>query len=469
MMIVRSFQHLHLCLGLTVLSQASISFHDLIREAQSPVISGFMTSCRRHLHQFPELMFEEYNTSAYIRQQLDLLTIPYNYPLAKTGIIAYIGRSDGPVIALRADMDGLPIDEPVQIVDSSQRGGEAVEGGGKTTGRLLMDDVIPQSQNAGKMHACGHDAHMSMLLGAAKLLKARESELPGKVVLLFQPAEEGGGGARYMIEEGALKGVQAVAGIHVWPSLPSGTVSTRVGTIMAASDRFSFVVQGRGGHGAMPHLAADPVVASSAIVMTLQSLVSRETSPTDGAVVTVSRFNTGQGASNVISDAVEVKGTIRALTQATFERLHTRLEDVAKGIASSYGCHVEMIQWSATPYPPTVNSPELADMVMELAKGAQAAFEGKGDQKVVLVQPLEEPSMAAEDFSFYGQLVPSVFSFLGIGDKELGTDASLHNPRFRMDDSQMPVGAALHAATAIHFLSKASELLQREEGARDEL
>jgi IAA-amino acid hydrolase len=455
---------MYLCLGLIVLSQASVSFVDLIREAQSYEVSAFMTSCRHHLHQIPELMFEEHNTSAFIRQQLDLMAIPYDYPRAKTGITAYIGRMDGPVIALRADMDGLPIEEPENAVNGNQ-GDDTAE----DIGNDEPHGIIPQSRNAGKMHACGHDAHMSMLLGAAKLLKAKESKLPGKVVLLFQPAEEGGGGARFMIEEGALQGVQAVSGIHVWPSLPSGTVSTRAGVIMAASDRFSFVVQGKGGHGAMPHLAADPVVAASAIVLALQSLVSRETSPTDGAVVTVSRLNTGPGASNVIPEEVEVKGTVRALTQVTFERLHTRLKEVAKGVASSYGCVVEMIQWSTTPYPPTVNHPELAIMVMELATTAEVAFDQEGAGNVVHALSLEEPSMAAEDFSFYGQMVPSVFTFLGIGNHELGTDASLHNPNFRMDDSQMPVGAALHAATAIQFLSSAAELLQKKRVKKDEL
>jgi IAA-amino acid hydrolase len=244
---------------------------------------------------------------------------------------------------------------------------------------------------------------------------------------------------RPQIEEGALRGAQGVAGMHVWPSLPAGVIATRPGTIMAASDRFTFTVHGRGGHGALPHLAVDPVVAASAIVMSLQSIVSRETSPTDGAVVTVSRFNTGPGAANVIPDSVELMGTIRALTQATFDRLRTRVGEVVTGTAAVHDCRVDSVEWAKVPYPPTVNDAGMVDLVAGVAGDA--------------FELLQEPSMAAEDFSFYGQQVPSVMTFLGIGSEELATDMPLHHPAFRMHDGQMPLGAALHAATALAFLA----------------
>ncbi|GLC46738.1 hypothetical protein PLESTF_001786600 [Pleodorina starrii] len=415
------------------------NYASLLEEAKNPELVNSLLKWRRTLHAMPELQFSEVNTSLYIRSQLDEMGIPYVYPLGRTGIRAGpIGSSDpgAPTIALRADMDGLPISEEV--------------------------DVPYKSTTAGRMHACGHDAHMAMLLGAARLLKARKSSLGGRVVLLFQPAEEGGGGARELIREGGLAEVGAIHGLHVWPALPAGTIGTRGGVFMAASDRFSLLVRGAGGHGAMPHTARDPVVAAAAVVGALQSLVARETSPVDSAVVTVSRFNTGPGAANVIPDCVELSGTIRALTAPTFERLHRRLEQTAEGVAAGYGCTVENITWSEVPYPPTRNDEALSALVREVAaelldppmagvatRGSPSSSSPSPSSRVQLV----EPSMAAEDFSFYGEVVPQAsFTFLGIGDPTKGTDVGLHSPRFQMDEEQLPLGAALHAAVATEWL-----------------
>ncbi|MEW5299169.1 MAG: hypothetical protein WDW38_005057 [Sanguina aurantia] len=468
-------------------------------QARSAEFMDWVTARRRHLHSIPELFFQEHNTSAYVRSQLDLLGISYRYPVAGTGIVATLG-SGKPVIALRADMDALPIQEAAQESWSSSRPGVS--------------------------HACGHDAHMAMLLGAARLLSQRLRHLQGSVVLLFQPAEEAMGGARKMIEDGALQGVEAVAGMHVWPSQPPGVITTRPGTIMAASDRFVMVVRGRGGHGAMPHMSVDPVVAAAAVVLALQTLVSRETSPLDGAVVTVSRFNTGPGASNVIPDQVELQGTIRALTAHTFQRLHARVEEVAAATAAAYRCTCGGVAWSAVPYPPTVNDPGMASLVLDVARAlfpgdgaaadakhvswaaaaaAAAGVEGGASEGACAVshhggsssssssssspaglmvadkaevsvsgggwcapggvkaQLLDEPSMAAEDFSFYAQELPAVMTFLGIGDPALGTDASLHNPKFTMDERQLPLGSALHAAIALEYLKRNQP--DAEEGA----
>jgi len=416
--------------------------HDLLHEAQSDSNRAYMLGIRRHLHQWPELSYNEHNTSAYIQRSLRELGVAYDI-IAGTGISAFLGSTHGPQIALRADMDALPIEEATEWEE----------------GEVDFGSKVP-----GVMHACGHDAHVSMLLGGIRLLLSRRHdwESKGGVTFIFQPAEEGKGGAKRIISEGGLRGAQAVSGLHVWPGASSGTITTRPGVLMAASDRFAFTVVGKGGHGAIPHLAQDPVVAASAIVMALQPLVSRETSPTDGAVVTVSRFNTGEGASNVIPDQVEIQGTLRALTPETFERLHRRLEQVVSQTAATFGCNTSAVQWSPTPYPPTINDAGMVQMVLDVGQQLLDSHEAcqatrtcsDATMPVGPVEVIGQPSMAAEDFSFYGQRVPSVFTFLGIGDSKLGTDVSLHNSHFKMDERQMALGAALHAATALEFLNR---------------
>lgn len=426
-----------LCSFLTV--SAEMPYAQLLHDARASAEQ--MVSWRRQLHQMPELGFEEFQTSAFIQEQLRDLGIPFETPIGVTGIRAMIGGNataspaspddtSAPTIALRSDMDGLPMEE---------------------------DTGLPYaSTTRGRMHACGHDTHMAMLLGAAKLLQARASSpggLPGggRVVLLFQPAEEGRGGAAAMVAAGVLRGVEAAHGLHVWPGLPAGTIGTRRGTMMAASDRFSLRVLGVGGHGALPHTARDPVVAAAAVVMALQTIVSRETSPVDAAVVTVSRFNTGPGAANVIPDSVELQGTIRALNTPTFERLRARLEQVAAGVAASYGCSTTNMTWSEVPYPPTQNDPAMSQLVADV--GAQLAAADGGVQVAADI----EPCMAAEDFAFYGRQVPSAFTFLGIADEAKGTTTGLHNPRFLMDEDQLPLGAALHAAVALEYLQRRAD------------
>ncbi|EFJ49506.1 hypothetical protein VOLCADRAFT_59303, partial [Volvox carteri f. nagariensis] len=396
------------------------AYASYLEESNSPEIFDSLLKWRRELHTMPELYFSEFNTSQYIRAQLDQLGIPYEYPIAGTGIragpLGELTDEDAPTIALRADMDGLPITEE--------------------------DDVLYKSKTPGRMHACGHDAHMAMLLGAAKLLKSRETSLAalgGRVVLLFQPAEEGMGGAREMIRGGAVRGVGAIHGLHVWPALPAGVIGTRGGVLLAASDRFSFTVRGVGGHGAIPHTARDPVVAAAAVVVALQALVARETSPVDSAVVTVARFNTGPGASNVIPDAVHLSGTVRALTADTFARLHHRVEQMAAGVAAGYGCVVDNMTWSEVPYPPTRN------------------YHGKN----VLKTLVWSGTVSGDQQGLHGGPFPQLptpnsplaaFTFLGIGDPAKGTDVGLHSPRFRMDEDQLPLGAALHAALATEWI-----------------
>ncbi len=417
------------------------------------------------LHERPELQFDLPATSKRIRAALKELGIPFVHPVAVSGIVATIKSTNPalrasspsapssspppsppprPVFALRADMDALPITEEVAVPFASK--------------------------NKGAMHACGHDGHVSMLLGAAKILTAHAAALPGDVRLIFQPAEEGGAGGKVMADGGVLDGCAGVAGLHVWPDLPSGVVGSRAGTLMAAAGRFEIGVRGRGGHGAMPHLTADPVVAGSAIVAALQPLVSRETPPTRGAVVTVARFNTGPGASNVIPDGAVLAGTLRALTSAEFERLRRRIGEVVPAVARAHGCEAG-VEWEAQPYAPTHNDGRL----VALLEGVAGGLIGAGSPalpSVTAYTDLPEPTMAAEDFGFLAQAAPGVFAFLGTRNASAGATAGLHTPRFALDEGVLPLGAALHASLAFAGLEEAAAVVKGVgvgAGGRDEL
>jgi IAA-amino acid hydrolase len=492
--------------------------------ASADALAPWLVETRRALHATPELMFREHNTSAYIRAALDAMGIPYEFPVARTGVLARLdvgpGTGDGdgdddgeggkkkkkeekgagekttktaaaiPTVVLRADIDALPIEEPV--------GGVADAGGFR-------------SANPGAMHACGHDAHVTMLLGAARLLRDRRASFsrPGRVLLAFQPAEEGGAGADEMLrhEGGRLfEGAGAAFGLHVWPTLPRGTLATRAGTLMAGALSWDVAVRGRGGHAAMPHLNADPVVPAAAIVGALQSLVSRETSPLGSAVVSATTLRAGT-VNNVTPDEARVGGTLRALTHADMVRLRARIEEVASSIARAHGCTAE-VDWHEEDhpyYPPTVNDGRAAGLVARVAEalmdgwvdaspygaagaagprgaapppGAENGGEGAPSSKAaaaaaaalppvgMAVSPytpaskhvLEtEPVMPAEDFAFFARALPSAFSFLGAADPRGaggGGGGLLHNPRFSLDEGVLPVGAALHAALAAEYLAR---------------
>ncbi|KAL3150675.1 hypothetical protein ABBQ32_000471 [Trebouxia sp. C0010 RCD-2024] len=395
----------------------------------------WMVQIRRELHQWPELMYQEHNTSLFLRKTLDDLNIPYKFPAAKTGIVATIGKGN-PVVALRTDIDALPIHEE--------------------------SDVPFRSRVDGKSHACGHDSHMTMLLGGAKLLKKRESELKGTVKLIFQPAEEGGAGGEKMVKEGWLKGVKAIFGFHVWPAAPTGQVLTKAGTIMGAAAQFNVTVRGRGGHAAMPHTTIDPVVAGAAVVTALQTVVARETDPLHSQVVSLTRFNTGGNAYNVIPDVVKLGATYRSLTHQGMVNMKSRLGEIIASTAKAHGCSAE-IDWmeEAHPYyPPTINNPDLAAFVKGV--GARVLGDDGRIQEAV-------PTLAGEDFSFYSHAahVPSCFTFLGIRNEKLGTVHGLHTPKFKVDESVLRTGAAMHAALATEFLATYPSGLS--ESSKDEL
>ena len=385
---------------------------------ESMSISDWIISIRRELHEHPELMYEEFKTSELIRRELDKLEISYKHPIAETGVLASIGNGNGPCVALRADMDALPIHEET--------------------------DVSFKSKIDGKMHACGHDCHVSMLLGAAKLLKGKEDQINGTVKLLFQPAEEGGAGGKLMREEGALKSpdVERIFGLHVWPQMPSGQIGSREGTFLAATSSLNLTVKGVGGHAAVPQLTKDPVLTSARIITNLQSIVSRELDPLDSGVVSITVIN-GGNASNVIPSDVVVKGTLRSLTMDGLRELQKRVKEIAEGIAQTHGCEA-IVEYVGNDYPPTVNDSDM----WKFAKGI--GIELLGDENVSDLDAV----MGGEDFAYYTEKVKGCFVVLGMNNPAIDATYSVHHPMFKADEDALHIGTALHTIFALKSLEE---------------
>ena len=383
----------------------------LLEEARS--IAAWIVDLRRQLHRHPELMYEEVETSRLVRATLDDLGIPYRHSVAKTGVVATIGRGPGPCVALRADMDALSIHEET--------------------------DVPFRSEIDGKMHACGHDCHTAMLLGAARLLKTREAELPGVVKLIFQPAEEGGAGADRMCDEGALRSpeVEQIFGLHVWPGATTGVVMSNAGAILAATGAFEITVKGKGGHGAMPHLAIDPVSCAAKIVVELQTIVSREMNPFAPTVVTVGSIHGGE-AMNVIPEEVRMSGTFRSLSKEDLLRVKRRIEEIASGIAAANRCEVA-ISYPIPEFPPTLND----EPAWNVARRAAERFVGAENVRRM------DPILGGEDFAFYQERISGCFAFIGVSHADWQTWHNVHHPKFKVDESALPIGSALHVAMAL--------------------
>jgi amidohydrolase len=358
---------------------------------------------RRDLHAHPELAFEEHRTAALVAERLRALGLETHTRIGGTGVVGLIpGAHAGPTIMLRADMDALPIAEENNVVYASRVGGV--------------------------MHACGHDAHVAMLLGATRPWIS--------LALVFQPAEEGGGGARAMLDDGLIGRfeIERAYGLHIGNILPSGVIGLRAGPLMAAVDSFDLVVEGYGGHGAMPHRSVDPIVVAADVVSGLQRVVSREIDPLEPAVVTVGAINGGT-TYNVIPARVALKGTVRTLSDATREAMESRIRRIAEHTcaAANASCSLE---WHPS-YPVTANDPGEAAFVRETLS---AEF---GAERVLEIAPL----MGSEDFSYYAQAVPACFWFLGSGDASHVYPN--HHPAFDIDERAMIAGIASHAAVAL--------------------
>ncbi len=375
-------------------------------------------SWRRDLHQIPEIGLDLEQTSAYIRAKLDQMEIPH-HPAARCGIVGLIeGEQPGPTLALRADMDGLPIKE---------------------------ETGLPFASTNGNMHACGHDAHMAMLLGAAKMLSGARSRLKGNVKLIFQPGEEGYFGAAKMIEDGCLEEppVDAVAGLHVgqvFPELGPGQIGVCEGPILAAATRFEVTVKGESTHGALPHLGVDAITVASEIILSLQKIVSREMDPLHPVVCTIGQIQGGE-AHNIITPRVSFEGDFRTLHEEDRHFMTDRLQQMCKSIAAANRAEAEVNMLGG--YPSTVNDPEFT------ARFVESASKVIGSDDIIKIS---KPNMGTEDMSFYLEKVPGVFFVVGTGNEKKNIVYPHHNARFDIDEDVLWVGPAVFTRLALDYL-----------------
>lgn len=368
-----------------------------------------LTAVRRDIHAHPELAFQENRTAELVASRLEKAGIEVHRGIGKTGVVGVLRHGQGSkAIALRADMDALPI--------------------------LEKNEFHHVSRHTGCMHACGHDGHTTMLLGAAEQLAAQvhagQAEFDGTVVFIFQPAEEGEGGAPAMIEDGLFERfpVEAVFGMHNWPGLPVGEFAVHDGPVMASADRFDIVVRGHGAHAAMPHLGKDPLLAATQLVQALQSVVSRTRDPLDSAVLSVTCFQAGD-AYNVIPEHAKLAGTVRTFSKRVQDQIEQRMQEICQGVGMATGTQIELTYHRG--YPATINTSPEAHLCAQVA----GKLVGKAH-----VQDKTNPSMGAEDFSWFLQEKPGCYVWIGNGPGEGG--CTLHNPRYDFNDAVIPLGVA---------------------------
>lgn len=373
---------------------------------------------RRDFHQYPELGFEEVRTSQTVANHLESLGLEVQRSVGKTGVVGILyGKEPGPTLGLRADMDALPIQD--------------------------LKNVAYNSKVTGKAHLCGHDAHTSILMGTAQFLAQMGQPHYGNIKFIFQPAEEGLGGARAMIEDGVLEGpkLDAIAGLHVFPMVPTGQITAVKGIGCAAADRITIKVIGKGGHAAHPHQSIDAIAVTAQVISSLQQIASRQVDPLDSVVVTLGQIN-GGFASNVIAPEVEMHGTVRTLNPALREQMPEKIERIVKNITEAFGAAYEFTYHMG--YPSIMNDDAMVDLILETADQVL----GQGKYTVV------KPSMGGEDFSYYTHHVPGVFFRLGVGNEDKNSTFPLHHPMFDLDEDALPIGVALLSAYAMNYLDQ---------------
>lgn len=378
---------------------------------------------RRYIHMHPELSFREYNTSSFIQKKLDEMGIKYVSGIAENGICAYIYGNKNiesksmKSILIRADMDALPIDE--------------------------VSDKPYKSQNKNVMHACGHDAHVAVLLGVCKVLNNFKDKFGGVVKAVFQPGEETSGGALPMIEEGVLENphTDVCVALHCDSDLDCGTIRVKPGSLYASPDDFRITVKGKGGHGAEPHNCIDPIMISASIIQALNNLISRETDPFDNAVISVGSIH-GGSATNIIPDSVEIQGTARSLTNEVRGFLKKRIGETAEGICKTFGAECEYEYTEL--FPPLINDEKLAEDVYD------SACRSIGKDKCVWGGA---PTMAGEDFSYFSQNRPSVLFKLGCRNKSLGIVSLIHHSSFDIDENCLKTGVKVFVGFVLDYLN----------------
>lgn len=388
-----------------------------------------IAAVRRDIHAHPELCFEEVRTADVVAQKLTEWGIPIHRGLGKTGVVGIVkgrdGGASGRAIGLRADMDALPMQE--------------------------FNTFAHASKHQGKMHACGHDGHVAMLLAAAQHF-AKHRNFDGTVYLIFQPAEEGGGGARVMIEDGLFEQfpMETVYGMHNWPGMPVGTFAVSPGPVMASTSEFKITLRGKGGHAALPHTGIDPVPIACGMVQTFQTIISRNKKPVDAGVISVTMIHAGE-ATNVVPDSVELQGTVRTFTVEVLDLIEKRMRQIAEHTCAAHDatCEFEFVR----NYPPTINSPAEAEFARKVMAGIV------GEERVLP----QEPTMGAEDFAYMLQAKPGAYCFIANGDgahREMGHGGGpcmLHNPSYDFNDDLIPLGATYWVKLAEEWLAQPAD------------